>query len=167
MKKYFNLDFDALVVLLLPTFLRGRITVALLRAFVRPLSVLHGRFLDYSNSLAVETGAKVCYMQALLTDEFDYFQRRIKIRPCATDADSLLLHKEILNKPLMLPKEGSEGHAPFLLNRDGQIGSNAADFEVVLPVFFYLSSEEKKRMKTLVNRNKLTTKKYAIVNGQN
>jgi len=51
-----------------------------------------------------------------------------------------------------------------LLSRNGQAGSNNIDFEIVLPTFFYLSKDEEIRMKTLINKNKLATKKYRIVN---
>ena len=52
---------------------------------------------------------------------------------------------------------------PVLLNSDGQFGSNTEDFEVVLPYFWILTANELKRMKRIINMNKLASKKYRIV----
>jgi hypothetical protein len=65
----------------------------------------------------------------------------------------------------MLQRDGAEN--PLLLNRDGQTGANNLDFEVVLPFFFILSTDEERRMKTIINKNKPASKKYRIINEQN
>jgi hypothetical protein len=166
MKKHYNVNYSLLALLLFPTFLRNKLITAFLSSFVRPLESLHGDFITYMNALTTRANAQVCYMQKLLNDEFDYYERRIRVRPAAIDTDYYLLWKEEQNKPVMLSRESDEGFTPYLLSKDGQIGANNLDFEVVLPVFFYLSKDEERRMKTLIERNKLATKKYRIINGQ-
>ena len=63
----------------------------------------------------------------------------------------------------MISKGGSNGFEPYLLNRDGQLSANHPDFEIVFPAGYTLSAEELKRLRVLVNRNKITPQKYIIV----
>lgn len=163
MKKYYNVNYSLLALLLLPTFLRKEMITALVSSFVKPLEDLHSEFLSYVYSLDAHAYSQVCYMQALLNDEFDYNERRIKVRTAPIDFDCYLLWKENQDKPILISGEGSAGFAPYLLSTDGQTGSNNIDFEVVLPASFHLSTDEERRMKTLVNKHKLASKKYRIV----
>jgi hypothetical protein len=163
MKKYYNVNYSLFALLLLPTFLRNKTISDFIASFIKPLETIHNDFVVYADSLTTTACAQVCYMQSLLNNEFDYYNRRIRVRPSAIDTDCCLLWKESKNKPVMLSKEGTDGK-PYLLSRNGQTGSNNIDFEIVLPAFFYLSKDEEIRMKTLINKNKLATKKYRIVN---
>jgi hypothetical protein len=63
----------------------------------------------------------------------------------------------------MISKEGTDGFTPYLLSRDGLIGANNVDFEIVFPRGYTLSVSELRHLRTLVNQNKLASKKYRIV----
>jgi hypothetical protein len=168
MKNYYNIDYSLLATLLLPPILRRKLIIALLRSAMRGLDVIHGRFVTYAGSLIVRANNQVCYMQAMLNDEFDYYWRRIRVRVAPVGvADTLLVWKEETNRPVMLSFEGAQEGTPFLLFRDMQIGSGAADIQIILPVGFHLSVDEERRMRTLINRHKLASKKYKIIYGQN
>ena len=163
-KNYYNTDYTLLAILLLPTFLRRKIIIALMAAMLKPLGLLHGQFVSYSDSLIIRANNQVCYMQAMLNDEFDYYQRRIRVRVAPVGVvDSLLLWREEQDKPILLCSEGVAESTPFLLFRDGQIGTGTSDIEIVFPSSFHLSVSEEIQLKTLINRHKLASKKYRIV----
>jgi hypothetical protein len=166
MRKYYNIDYSQLSLLLLPVFLRKKTVDAFASSFVKTIEYLHNDFTAYMDSLIVRINAQVCYMQSMLNDEFDYYERRIKVIQAAINIDYYLLWKENQNKPVMLSKESANGYTPYLLSKSGQIGASNIDFEVVLPDSFSLSTAAERRMKTLINRNKLASKKYKIINGQ-
>ena len=163
MNKYYNIGYPLLHLLLTPVMLRNPLFSAFLIAFARPFEVLNVDFRAYVQSLETQTNSQICYMRAMLNDEFDYIQRRIKIRQASTDDSGRLLWKESQNKPIMLYIEGTPDTTPFLLNRDFQIGSDNFDFEIVMPTNMALSVLEIRRLKALVNQNKLASKKYRIV----
>ena len=160
MKKYYNINYSLLVVLLTPTMLRNNIETALLTSLVKPLDSLNNDFNAYVQSLETKTKAQTCYMQAMLNDEFDFNERRIRVRTAAIDFDYYLLWKENQNKPI---KVFRDGFTPYILSRDGLIGTNNVDFEIVFPRGYTLSVSELRYLRTLVNQNKLASKKYAIV----
>jgi len=163
MKKYYNISYVRLALLLLIIMLRQKATTAFLSAIVRPLDNLHRTFMDYIDNMDTDVNSQVCYMQGMLNDAFDYHSRRIRIRIAALDKDYYLLWKYGLNKPILLSKEGSANHKFYLLNRDYQIGRNNMDFEVVLPSGFALNENSYNQMVSMINKNKLASKKYRIV----
>ena len=161
MSKVFNISFTRLAVQLTPTVLRRPLVMAMFSAFMRPLDMLWSEFLAWRDSLKTSLPAQTCYLQSIINDEFDYYQRRIIIRNLEITTDDFLLWRESLNKPIMLPSEASLGEV-FLLNRNGQTGANTDDFEVVLPAIWYMSPSDIYRLKQLVDENKLVSKKYVI-----
>jgi len=158
MKKYYNINYSLLALLLMPTMLRNIVQKALLTSLVKPLDLQNNEFVSFIQSLSTQVNAQKCYLQAVLNNEFDFVQRRIKVRNTLLKTDNYLLWRESQNKPLMLSTD-----EPVLLNRDGQTGSNTEDFEVVLPPLWTMSAAELKRMKIIININKLASKKYRIV----
>jgi hypothetical protein len=161
------MDYSLLAVLLLPPFLRKKIIVALLKAVMKGLAGIHGNFASWADALIVRANNQVCYMQAMLNDEFDFHLRRIRVRVAPVDAaDTLLVWKEEADRPVKLYSESAPETTAFLLFRDFQIGTGVADIQIVLPPGFYFSGDEERRMKALINRHKLASKKYKIVYGQ-
>ena len=163
MNKYYNIGYPLLHLLLTPVMLRKKLQTALLISLARPFELLNVDFRAFVQTLEVRVNAQVCYMQAILNDEFDYLQRRIRIRQVQPSDDAQLLWRENQNKPILIYIEGTPDTIPYLLNRDSQIGLNNADFEIVMPTNMALSTFEIRRLKALVNQNKLASKKYRIV----
>jgi hypothetical protein len=150
---------------MLPTFLRESLTVAVIKALVKPLDDLHADFLSYLKSEDISVYSQVCYMQGLLNDVFDPLERRIRINQAVLDKQAYLYWLEITNKPVLIYKEGTESFVPRMESKDGQIGLINNDFEIILPVGFTLSENEEIQMKSIVNRCKLASKRYIITNG--
>ena len=163
-KRYYDIVYSRLALLLLPTELRKQIIMAFATAMVRPLEILHEEFISWSNALETETKSQVCYLRGLLNDEFDYFERRIQIRTSPIDFDYYLFWLEEKNKPVILWDENSEDYKPYLLSKDGYIGSTNSDFDIVFPTGYTLSKEETIRLKSIVNQHKLVSKIYRIIN---
>lgn len=150
---------------MLPTFLRKRLMVAFVKAMMKPLDTLNANFTAYRESLDTNLYSQVCYMQGVLNDNFDPLERRIRIQNAALDKSSFLYWRENKNKPVRLSKEGIPNFIPRLENRDGLIGADNPNFEVVLPIGYVLSEKEEIFMRSLVNQNKLASKRYIITNG--
>ena len=163
MKKYYNINYSLLVLLLTPLMLRNDLIKAFITSIVKPLDLLNNDFGVFVQSLSTGINSQVCYMQAMLNDNFDFIERRIRVRTATIDFDSFLLWRDNKNKPMMISSEASEEFKPRLLNRDGQLSANHPDFEIVFPAGYMLSVEELKRLRILVNRNKITPQKYITV----
>jgi len=163
MKKYYNINYPLLALLLTPVILRNDMVKTFIISMAKALDSLNNDFNTFVQSLQTTISAQTCYMQRALNDNFDFVRRRIKVRTAPIDFDSFLLWKENQNKPIMISTESAGGFTPYLLNRDGQIGANNADFEVVFPMGYMFSAAELKRLRILLNQNKLASKKYSIV----
>jgi hypothetical protein len=158
MNRAYKVNYSVFALLLTPLVLRGQLFITMLSACLRPLELLHEQFSGYMSSISYRANAKVCYLQGLLNDEFDFYSRRIIVRTVPLETESYLLWCEAADKPVML--SNSEA---ILLNRDDQLGSNNEDFEVVLPRLWTMSAAEETRIKQIINSNKLASKKSKIV----
>lgn len=160
-KNYYKISFSRLALLLTPTRLRQKSFVALTSALVRPLSVLSDRLQKYVNSLDADVYCQVCYLEGVLNDTYDYYDRRIFIRDTPLNFDDFLLHKELTKKPIMLSKEGAGD--PYILVRHNMLGTSITDFDVVFPYGYNMSDDDMRQLTSLINSNKLASKKYRIV----
>lgn len=163
MKPVYNISYSRLALLLLPVALRRKACIALICALMRPLERLNGQFGGYRDAVDTSVCSQTCYLRGLLNDHFDYCRRRIVVRPAVINKDGYLLWQDQYHKPVMLCSEDSpDTYRPFLLNRDGQAGNENADFEIVLPKGYTMSETEENQLISLVNRHKLSSKKYSI-----
>lgn len=165
MRNIFNISFSRVALLLLFFLIRKKTLVALLSAMLRPLESLNEDFAEYRGSINTQVNSQICYMRGMLNDEFDYFERRIKVRTAEHDIDKLFVWRENLHKPMMVCKRGVDKYKPLMLGREGQIGINNHDFEIVLPKGYELSENEETRMRALVDSHKLASKTYIITHG--
>jgi hypothetical protein len=125
-----------------------------------PLDTIQRDFVRFDESLQTKSNAQICYMQGVINDEFDYYERRIKVRNYEFDFSSLLTWNINTTKRTLVGTRGSGNE--YLRNAAGQIGANVTDFKIILPDKFFLSVDEEKKMRILVNKNKLASKKYII-----
>ena len=162
MRNLYNISYSRVALLLLPFVLRKEILLSFLVAFVRPLENIKSDFGAYRDLVDTSVNSQICYMRGMLNDHFDFFQRRIIVRTAYVSWDSFLLWQDQYDKPTMIFNEDSpQTFLPSLLNRDGQLGSDNVSFEVVLPVGFILSDDERNRMNALVNNHKLASKTFS------
>lgn len=77
----YNIDFNKLIVLLLPTFLRNPRIIGFLRAAVNPLSKLYDDFNKYrtEDHKRLDHNWQKCYFEKRLNDIYDSTERKIKI----------------------------------------------------------------------------------------
>lgn len=157
MNNYYNISFYRLVLLLLPTMLRQNIVVAFIAALVKPVALIHRQLEVYRSQVDIAVNSQVCYLQALLNDSYDYYNRRIVVRDAPVDYNDFFLFSEGSGNAVMLSEDAS------LWVDAGKLGTTVPDFEIVFPKGYTLSEEENKAVRQLINNNKLTSKKYAIV----
>lgn len=160
-KNYYKISFSRLALLLIPIRLRQNALVALVSSLVRPLTVLYGRLQSFVGSLNTDVHCQVCYLEGLLNDTYDYYERRVFIRDTPLNFDDYLLHKEKTNKPIMLSKEGAGD--PYVLVTNNMLGTTTTDFDVVFPEGYFFTDNDMRQLKSLINSNKLASKKYRIV----
>lgn len=158
-KNYYNIGYSRLALLLLPTMLRQNLIVAFVTALVRPLTVIHSNFDTYRNQVDTSVNSQVCYLEYLLNDAYDYYDRRIIIRDAPINYDDFFLFDEPSGKAVMV----SDNEDPAWWADDGKLGATNADFEVVFPKGYVFTQSEEKALRGLINNNKLASKKYNIV----
>lgn len=161
MKNIYNISFSRLIASHLAHKIRNTTAISYLLMLVRPLEELHSIFLAYVNSVNTDVFSQICYMRAMLNDEFDYYERRIKIRTVKPDFNNILTWHIDTPKRIMVGARGSGNEC--LRNTRGQLGRNIPSFEIVFPIGYSLSKSEESRLRSLVNKNKLASKQYIII----
>ena len=76
---WYKVDFDRLILLLLPTFLRKPVFFGYLKALISPIASLHYRWekIRAANLKKLEYNSQKCYLRKALNDYHDNEQRRI------------------------------------------------------------------------------------------
>ncbi|SHK69919.1 hypothetical protein [Epilithonimonas mollis] len=154
---WYNVDVRKLAVLLLPTFLRGAVMQAYLRAMVKPIDDIHYQFLQKrkENLYIMEHNGQKCYLRAALNDSFDNELRRIEIDDGNLyDAEYIYTDAEIDSNPFLAK------YLDLILYQDADLGDTAVDFYVRVPTDIFYNEYE---MKYLIDFYKLASKRYLIV----
>lgn len=78
---WYKVDWDKLILLLLPTFLRKSVLYSYVRALVSPIASLHYNWeqMRAANLLKLSYNSQRCYLRKALNDRFDPDLRRIFI----------------------------------------------------------------------------------------
>lgn len=155
-KMWYNIDFNKLVGLLLPTSLRKRKMLFWLQVLVTPLKRIHYDFLQKRNEkngdlYRLKHNGQVCYLRKALNDNFDPEKRRIQI----TDGNQFrrkYLYTKGEKKPVFLGKL-------FLRERSDYVDTGV-DFLVLLPKNLTYNPHE---MNALIDFYKLAGKRYKII----
>lgn len=160
MSKY-DVNFKRLALLLLPQGLRKPVLAALTYAAVSPLNYLHTKFVLFQRETdyRLTHSGQVCYLRAVLNDQFDPVERRITITEDIRDAAPLMLWHRSEDKAMLLPAR--ETRQALIANRRGFGGVNAFDFWVNIPVSL-LEAVDVARLKAIVNTYKLASKRFSI-----
>ena len=154
---WYNVDVRKLAVQLLPTFLRGAVMQAYLKALVKPIDDIHYQFIQKRKEnlyIMVHNGQK-CYLRAVLNDRFDNELRRIEIDDGNLyDAEYIYTDAEIDSNPFLAK------YLDLVLYQDGNLSDTAVDFHVRVPSDIFYNEYE---MKYLIDFYKLASKRYKIV----
>lgn len=159
-KNYYTIIYPRLGVLLLPTMLRQKLIIAFVSALLRPLEVIHDKFMNYQANIDISVNSQVCTLEHLINDAYDYYERRIEIRDATVSRDDFFLFDDGTGEAVMV---GDVEQSWWLDN--GKLGATDVDFEVVIPKGYVLSENEDRALKKLINNNKLASKRYNIVSG--
>lgn len=153
MSKVFEIDFNRMLVLLLPTFLRKSKMTTWLKVLISPVVALHYNFMQERNRdlYKLTHNSQVCYLRKALNDEFDKDFRRIEI----TDVEGKepnYIYTFGEKKPKFLGK--------IYLNNSAGIKGSGVDFYVRVPLKVANSKDE---IRALVDLYRLASKRYEII----
>jgi hypothetical protein len=152
---WYKIDWDRLILLLLPTFLRKPVLFGYLSALVSPIASLHYKWLGqvrYQNLKTLSYNGQRCYLRRALNDFFDPEVRRITIDETGQlDQDYLYTQAENLDVYL----------GTMYLESDFNYASGAVDFLVNVPAT--ILNEKINEITALVDFYKLAGKSYQLV----
>lgn len=160
MKNYYKIDIYKNLIELLPTRRRTPVVMGLVLIIASQLQKVHFEFLQFINDFETGVKSQKCYLQVEINKYFDPYQKRIFLRNIAPDFDSKLIWNDASDKLFNLSNA-----APFLLQKEENMLLNEINFEVVLPSGFSLTTQETYFLINLINKHKLPSKQYRIVNG--
>lgn len=160
MSKY-EVNFKRLALLMLPTFWRKPILGAITYAMVSPLCYLHTRFILFRREsiYRLTHNGQVCYLRAVLNDQFDPIERRITVTEDADSVGILMLRNREEDKAILLPAR--ETGRAIIVNRRGFDGINGFDFWINIPLVL-LETVDVTRLKAIVGTYKLASKRFSI-----
>lgn len=161
----FKIDYNRLIVLMLPTFLRRPVLFGLLRAAVTPLDALYRRFCSRRDEhlYRLNHNGQVCHLRACLNDRFKSAMGTLEIISMERAGEWLYAVTEGGARiPIAITEDNLSEveNAPVLSN---EVLLNAAqnEFIVSVPADIYDSSLEE--VKALVNQYKLISKRAIYV----
>lgn len=167
MSKY-DISVKGFGLLLLPTFLRKPVMGALLYALLSPLTYIYSQFRSFQRSCDYRLyhNGQVCYLRALINDQFDPVRRRITITDEVRVMEAALIYERgvNINDPVQMRRdEPGEGEDPrgSLITRRGFGGTTGYDFWVNIPYDLTLEIDMG-RLKAIVNAYKLVSKRFGI-----
>lgn len=160
MGNYFKIDFYKLLVQLLPIRRRKPRFMALMSIISVQLQKIHFDFSQFKESTERKGVSQLCSLEALVNEWFDPYKRRIKLRNVKPNYDDFLIWDESSNTTQLISNE-----KPLLLQQENNFMLNHTNGEVVLPVGFSLTTEQKSLLEKILDDNKLPSKTYRIING--
>lgn len=141
---WYKVDFDRLVLLLLPTFLRKLVLFGYIRALITPIASLHYKWsrMRDENLTKLSYNSQRCYLRKALNDKYDLELRRITIDGIlGTAQDYIYTPAENLDVYLgiMYLEEDfnySNSTVDFLVNVPGQLLNDKIN-EITATINFY------------------------------
>lgn len=145
--KIYDIDYNKLVIWLLPNEVRQPRIVNWFQTLIRPVVTLYQDFKLFREAKLYQLTItpQVCYLEKLLNDRYDFIQRRIVIED-SVDKDLSYVYLEAELKPMYL---GSK-----FIYTNGETGILSNDFIIKVPLDLKLTFEEPE-MLSLVKAYKL------------
>jgi hypothetical protein len=150
---WYNIDYNKLVVLMLPSFLRKTAMVAYLQSIIVPIGNLHYKWSQkrLDDWYRLQHTGQVCSLRKVLNDQLDPSERRIYI-----DDGNAFPRKYIYtgaeNKPVFLGK--------MFIYRNAEYLNTGADFIVFAPQD--IIDNKINELNALILFYKLASKRYQI-----
>lgn len=152
--RLFLIDWDRLVLLLLPIRLRAIELFVIARAMVQPISTLYSRLMlnREGNKYKMSHNGQVCYLRKMLNDTFDTELRRITIEDTER-YEWTLVYRELMDKPVLLDT--------VVISSEQFTSDEGTDFTVFVPAT--MNRNIRAQMISLINFYKLAGKRYSII----
>lgn len=156
----YDLKIKRLALLLLPTFYRKPLIAAFAQSMVQGVNIVYGNFMRWrqDKQYRLSHNGQVCYLRAVLNDQFDPIERRITITDGTANMDLLTLYCRDMDMAALVPSRGSNNS--MTLYRRGS-GENGYDFWVNIPVALY-DTVDTERLRAIVDAYKLASKRFSI-----
>ena len=160
MNATYDINFKKLIMLLLPTFLRGKRIVSLPRAAVLRIDFVHGEFSSNRkrNLYRTEMNGQVCRMRRMLNDAFPDANNRIRIDEGERGGEWIYAWDEEYDpyrRYLPITDEG------VLIHDVGVMLDGVNNFIVYVPRRIFNANNDAK-IRALLNEYKLVSKSYTI-----
>ncbi len=132
----FDVNWDKLVIYLLPTFLRRPFLLGYVRALVAPLESLYYKWYNWrkENIYKLEHTGQICYLRGSLNDKFDPVDRRIYIGNGLL-YDTQYIFTEAEEQDIWLDTEVEED--TIWLRTESETADTGLDFIVYVPEEIY------------------------------
>ncbi len=151
---WYKVDWDKLILLLLPTFLRKPILFGYIRALVSPIASLHYNWeqMRAANLLILSYNGQRCYLRKALNDRFDPELRRIFI------AETIQAEQDFI----YTSAEGLDVYlGTMYLEQEFNYVSGSVDFLISIPGA--ILNEKINEITALVDFYKLAGKSYKLL----
>jgi hypothetical protein len=160
--KAFEVNFHRLVVLLLPTFLRKDLILAMLQAMVAPVVTLYDQFMRNrsGNLYRLKANGQVCYLRRTLNDAFPDAGGNIRIYDGEVIGEWLYAWDENYNSYNYYLPVTDEG--VMLWDREAIVASKNY-FNVAVPAALKNNPDNITQLKAIINTYKLLSKSYNII----
>lgn len=150
---WYNIDFDKLAVLMLPSFLRKPILTAYLQSLLVPISQLHYDWLQkrLDDWYIINHTGQVRLLRKVLNDKLDVGSRRIYI----TDGNAFprkYIYTRAEHKPVFLGK--------LFIYQNSEYLNTGVDFIVFVPQ--EVIDTKINELNSLIRKYKLASKRYQI-----
>ena len=157
-QRYYDINFNKLIVWLLPSSLRKIRLVAFLRIAVTPFVFVYQNFLRYRKEKLYDLmiTSQVCYLELMLNDKYDYTDRRIFIDD-GVEQVALYLYQDEEDHDIFLFTDAE--NTPQIFYTDGEIVGESFDFIINVPASISFSELE---MISMVKRKRLPGMKFKI-----
>ena len=151
---WYKVDFDKLILLILPTFLRKPVLFGYVRALITPIASLHYKWsrMRDENLIKISYNSQRCYLRKALNDKYDPELRRITI-------DGTL---DTTQDYIYTPAENLDVYLGIMyLQQDFNYNNSIVDFLVNVPG--QLLNEKINEITATVNFYKLAGKSYKLL----
>ena len=154
----YDVNFKKLVVLLTPTFMRVPTITAFLQAAASQIAYLLTLLVKFrtSTNYRLFHNGQVCYLRAVLNDQFDPIDRLIEIVDAESKAAVMIPRREF---EILVPNR----YTPVLIvSARGYVGASGFDFVVRVHNYIYTNPTTMLQLKAVVNIYKLASKQFDV-----
>lgn len=159
---WYKIDYNRLVVLLVPTFLRKPVFVSYLRALILPLDQIYYSWCNWreENIYKIEHTGQVCSLRGSLNDKFDSSFRRIHIGD-GQQNPTTYIYTEAEAQDVFINTEPDSKEATMFIYTEAETADTGLDFIVYVPN--QIMNSQIYALRAHIEFYKAGGKRYAII----